>query len=201
MRVVTGREPDDMDGSDGNDEPALRAAVLNGDGAAWEILYERARGPVRRLVGRRVPAREIDDVVQETWMTAVRRIASFEPRIGTFTGWVLGIAARTALAALRRGAGAQGSPWCRESGDALRGSAGLGAMSGGSAESEDASAAVQETLRALPARYRMVLQAKYEQGLAVEEIASRSGATAKAIESLLSRARDAFRTLYRPSET
>ena len=50
-----GTEPGDPDDLDGNDEPALRAAVLRGDGAAWEILYERARSPVRRWLGRRLP--------------------------------------------------------------------------------------------------------------------------------------------------
>ena len=45
----------------------------------------------------------------------------------------------------------------------------------------------------LPVRYGNALQWKYIQGLSVREIASRLGASPKAAESLLTRARQAFR--------
>jgi len=41
-----------------------------------------------------------------------------------------------------------------------------------------------------------VLRAKYLEGLSVAEIASARGETPKAVESLLSRARQAFRKVY-----
>lgn len=195
-----GTEPGDPDDLDGNDEPALRAAVLRGDGAAWEILYERARGPVRRWLGRRLPGAEVDDAVQEAWMVAVKRIGSFDPRVGTFTGWVLGIAAKTALSARRRAVRDGAGRVVVEHGDS-KGRDGLAAGGGAGTDAGDESDLVQETLRALPPRYRTVLQAKYEQGLRVEEIAKLCGATAKTIESLLTRAREAFRALYRPTES
>lgn len=194
------RAPDRTGDSDGNDEPALRAAVLRGDGAAWELLYERARAPVRRWLGRRSQGSELDDLVQETWMVAVRKIGSFDPRLGTFTGWMLGIAAKTALARGRH------AKWDRTEALVEPGEHGQTRRDGSADSSSHRSTneptqdLVQETLRALPPRYRTVLQAKYELGLRVDEIASHCGSTAKAIESLLTRARDAFRALYHSEE-
>jgi RNA polymerase sigma-70 factor (ECF subfamily) len=53
--------------------------------------------------------------------------------------------------------------------------------------------AVQVTLDSLPRRYGDALEWKYVLGLSVEEIAQRLGLGHKAAESLLSRARQAFR--------
>ncbi len=46
-----------------------------------------------------------------------------------------------------------------------------------------------------------MLRAKYLDGLSVAEIAAARGETTKAIESLLSRARQAFRKAYRGDES
>ena len=46
--------------------------------------------------------------------------------------------------------------------------------------------------------YKDVLLKKYVDGLSVVEIAGRTGRSAKAVESLLSRARDRLRELVRP---
>lgn len=51
-------------------------------------------------------------------------------------------------------------------------------------------------LDALPPRYGDALEWKYVQGLSVEEIARRLGIGAKAAESLLTRAREAFREVF-----
>lgn len=52
---------------------------------------------------------------------------------------------------------------------------------------------VQVTLDSLPPHYGDALEWKYLEGLAVKEIAARLGVSAKAAESLLVRAREAFR--------
>ena len=51
-------------------------------------------------------------------------------------------------------------------------------------------------LTALPERYRSVLHAKYEEKLSIIEIAGKWGESPKAVESLLTRARGAFREAY-----
>jgi RNA polymerase sigma-70 factor (ECF subfamily) len=60
-------------------------------------------------------------------------------------------------------------------------------------ERQDLARLVQLTLDYLPARYGDVLEWKYLQGLTMREIAERLNTTSKAVESLLTRARDAFR--------
>ena len=55
---------------------------------------------------------------------------------------------------------------------------------------------VQATLDRLPGHYGDVLEWKYIEGLAVAEIAARLRSTPKAIESMLTRARTAFRESF-----
>ena len=58
---------------------------------------------------------------------------------------------------------------------------------------EELSTLVHVTLDYLPNRYAQVLELKYLEGLSVEAIAGRLGVTAIAVQSLLARARSAFR--------
>jgi RNA polymerase sigma-70 factor (ECF subfamily) len=55
---------------------------------------------------------------------------------------------------------------------------------------------VQVALDTLPGRYGDVLEWKYIDGASVAEIAARLGSSDKAVESMLSRARRAFREVY-----
>jgi RNA polymerase sigma-70 factor (ECF subfamily) len=55
---------------------------------------------------------------------------------------------------------------------------------------------VAAALAGLPERYEGVLRMKYLDRLSVAEIAATSGETEKAVESLLTRARAAFREAY-----
>src|SRR5262245_23387506 len=76
-------------------EELLRRAVLAGDEDAWrvwclEVFDELDRFIVWRCGGRR---NEADEIVQETWLTAVRQIRSFQPQKGSFLSWLRGIAA------------------------------------------------------------------------------------------------------------
>ena len=59
---------------------------------------------------------------------------------------------------------------------------------------------VARALATLPDRYEAVLRAKYLEGRSVQDIASAWDETPKAVESLLTRARQAFRKAYEKSE-
>lgn len=76
-----------------------------------------------------------------------------------------------------------------------------GAMTTGSNAEEqmmesEANNLVHVTLDHLPPRYSTALRLKYVEGLPVREIASRMDIGSKAAESLLTRAREAFRVLF-----
>ena len=57
---------------------------------------------------------------------------------------------------------------------------------------------VRAALLCLNDDWRAALLDKYAEGLSVAEIAARTGRTAKAVESVLSRAREQLRALLRP---
>ncbi|HZU36779.1 MAG TPA: RNA polymerase sigma factor, partial [Gemmataceae bacterium] len=76
-------------------ERALRRAVLAGDEAAWRTWYAESYERLHAYVCWRSGGTPdlAEDVLQETWLTAVRRIRSFDPLQGSFLGWLRGIAA------------------------------------------------------------------------------------------------------------
>jgi RNA polymerase sigma-70 factor (ECF subfamily) len=61
----------------------------------------------------------------------------------------------------------------------------------------ESAALVHEALDHLPPHYARALEAKYIDGMSVEGIARELHLSAKAAESVLTRARDAFRAVYR----
>ena len=121
-----------------------------------------------------------DDVVQETWLTAVRRIGDFNPKRGRFLAWLRGIAANVVRSHFRR----------------KRAQALVGDDHPAPVDRREEAAQIAEALARLPEDYEAVLRAKYLDRLSVAAIATDWVATPKAIESLLSRAREAFRAAY-----
>ena len=173
-------------------ERGLQRAVLAGDEQAWKLLYDEAFPGLYRYVlwrcgGLRDPAEE---VVQETWLTAVRRLRSFDPASGNFAAWLRGIAANL----LRN--------HFRHEGRRVRRTQPLDSEPPAvpdEARREQAER-VALALGALPEHYESVLRAKYLDGRSVVAIAEERDESAKAVESLLTRARQAFREAYRQME-
>lgn len=173
-------------------ERGLRGAVLAGDERAWRDWYEEHFADLYayvlwRCAGLRDHA---DEVAQETWLTAVRRIRSFDPARGAFGGWLRGIAAHLLRNHFRREArrAARRQP--------LDGLDAPAPAADAESEHRERAARVARALVALPERYEAVLRAKYLDGLSVAQIAAANGETPKTVESLLSRARLAFREFY-----
>jgi RNA polymerase sigma-70 factor (ECF subfamily) len=63
-------------------------------------------------------------------------------------------------------------------------------------EREETAEMVNMTMSQLPPHYREALEAKYVNGLSVRDIAASSSISEKAAESLLTRAREAFRGTF-----
>jgi RNA polymerase sigma-70 factor (ECF subfamily) len=170
-------------------ERGLRDAVLAGDERAWRSWYEETYAPLSRYVlwrcgGLRDMA---DEVVQDVWLTAVRRISRFDPATGPFPAWLRGIAAhilRNHFRQRRR----------RGRNCSLDGAA--TAEAPGDPEGRERAEEVAAALSTLPDHYEDILRAKYLDGRSVAEIAAERGETVKGVESLLTRARQAFRDAY-----
>jgi RNA polymerase sigma-70 factor (ECF subfamily) len=177
-----------MDGDRIGHEQRLRAAVLAGDERAWRAWYDESAPGLRAYVHWRCAGLYdlADEVVQETWLTAVRRVREFDPVQGRFAAWLCGIAANLLRNRLRGR---------HRRGQRVRALAGDWPAAERQAESER-SERVAHALAGLASRHEQVLRAKYLDGLSVQAIADQWGETPKAIESLLTRARQAFRESY-----
>lgn len=177
-------------------ERSLRSAVLAGDERAWQTWYDESFAGLAAYVSWRCAGRRdlADDIVQETWLTAVRRIRCFEPEHGSFADWLRGIAANLLRNHFRK----------RNRAGKLRHflNGQERALPAGEAADErrDLAEQIARALTALPERYEAVLRAKYLEQQSVAAIATAWHETPKAVESLLTRARQAFRDAYRQLE-
>ncbi|MDB5306571.1 MAG: sigM 8 [Gemmataceae bacterium] len=172
-------------------ERAVRDAVLAGDGAAWRAWYDDHFPRLAAYVAWRSGGLPdlADDVLQETWLTAVRRLRAFDPARGPFFAWLCGIAANVARSAVRT------RRRLRYRSRPLDGVPDPPAGSPDPVTVEKAER-VAAALAALPEHYEAVLRAKYLDRHTVDEIAAARGVSPEAVGSLLSRARQAFREVY-----
>src|SRR6185503_4086264 len=139
-----------------------------------------------------------EDIVQTSLIAAMRHLASWRGEASLFT-WLCTICRREISAWEKRTSRrvtvsiADDDPGLRAALDSI----------GAAAEAPDAGLAradtgriVQLVLDHLPPRYSRALEWKYLEELSVDEIAGRLQCTPKAAESLLTRARDAFRDAF-----
>ncbi len=143
-----------------------------------------------------------EEVVQETLLRAIERLADYDPaRCGDeIHGWLTGIA-RNEIRRVRATAGRTTSLddlWARVDGDlaAMWGALETAPIESAALEREETRILVHAAMAQLPPQYRTALEAKYVSGRSVREIAAETGQSEKAAESLLTRARDAFRTAF-----
>jgi RNA polymerase sigma-70 factor, ECF subfamily len=178
---------------------ALARRILAGDERAFEALFDEFfprlyRYAMAHLNGDREAAR---DVVQETFRKAIERLDTYRGEAALY-GWFCRICHNTLVDHCRaRGRIGTVVTTIEDHGeiravlDAL--SAPVSTQPETRAAHRDVRRLVQATLDHLPPRYGDALAWKYVEGLSVREIAGRLKLSAKATESLLTRARNAFR--------
>ncbi len=173
-----------MPANDRGHEHVLRRAAIAGDEQAWRAWYDASLDSLYAYVlWRCAGLRDLaDDIVQETWLIAVRRIRDFEPERASFLTWLRSIAANLLRNHFRK----------ESRREALAGGQSGLDKTGQTAEAEHIALA----LAALPDHYEAVLRAKYVERDSVAEIAVARGESVKAVESLLGRARQAFKEMY-----
>jgi RNA polymerase sigma-70 factor (ECF subfamily) len=166
-------------------------AAQTGSKQAWRQLFEWHFDAVYRfcvaLAGGQHDLAE--EVAQQVFVVAARRIHCFDPSRAAFRAWLLGIA-RNRHMAIRTGEQRRK----RHEQSSAKGIS--EAVTRG-----DPDLRVHEALAQLPSHYRVVLEAKYLRGLSMNEIAADSGASVEAIESLLRRARAGFTRVYEQMRT
>jgi RNA polymerase sigma-70 factor (ECF subfamily) len=185
------------------DDRDLVRRMLAGDEAAFDRFFDDASPGLLRFALRRLEneADAAEEIVQLTLTQAFRKLHTYRGEAALFT-WLCAICRREILAHWRRR-----QRLGREIGLADEDPAVRAAVEGQALE-EDAAAAqrsdvierVQATLESLPQRYGDALEWKYVEEVPVEEVGRRLGLGLKAAESLLTRAREAFRKAFAAGE-
>jgi RNA polymerase sigma-70 factor (ECF subfamily) len=176
----------------------LVSRMRAGEQRAFDEFFNASASRLAAFVSRRsgLDPASVEDIVQNTLIKAVRNLASYRGEAALFT-WVTEIC-RHELADARRKAARRPAHDSLDEPDAVafpvpqlwvpehREPA-------AEAEVHHRQKAVIRALNDLPERYARALEAKYGDGLSVKEVAALFGLTTVAAQSLLARARDAFR--------
>jgi RNA polymerase sigma-70 factor (ECF subfamily) len=176
----------------------LARRVLAGDETAFDEFFDRYFPRLYRFAVVRLGGQEdeSEEIVQRVLIRALDRLQTYRGEAALFT-WLCTLCRREiAVFCERRGRRREVSlfddrPELRAALDAL--AAGADDDPEATVRRRELSGLVQQTLDHLPGRYGDVLEWKYIDGLSVEEIAGRLGLGYKAAESLLTRARTAFK--------
>lgn len=182
-----------------SNDASLIAAMLKGDEAAFRAFFATYFPRVYRFALPRLgnDAEACKEVVQSTLVKAMRALAGFRGDAALFS-WLCQICRRQIADYLRANKRhsqnvvlIDDTPGLREALEAIAAPAADEPLQGyGTAETRRL---VQSVLDRLPSRYGDVLEWKYIEGRSVEEIGDLLGVGQTAAQSLLARARTAFR--------
>ncbi len=198
MEGIGGANSSEEPGSLKNDRRLIKR-LKRGDRAALRELYEQTFASLYRFVYFRAQEdHEVtQDVVHDTFLEAIKSLNNFSPDKGTIQAWLCGIA-RNRLHGLRRRAEKHA-----EAAQSLGFSRALLACDGKSSPegcNHEVKAQVNDVLSLLPEKYTKILIKKYVDLKSVRDIAQEVGQSEKAVESLLTRARAAFRERFQAAQ-
>ena len=170
--------------------------MLDGEEDAFETFFDTNFDRVFRFAARRVadPA-AAEDIAQATLVTAIRKLHTWRGEAALFT-WLCSICRREVIAHVAR-SGRVAALSLPE--DEPLAAVVLEQLAAGNwnpeeeAQRNEIARRVHLTLDSLPSSYGDLLEWKYMHGLTVNEMAARLGHTVKSVESMLTRARAAFR--------
>jgi RNA polymerase sigma-70 factor (ECF subfamily) len=175
----------------------LVARLLRGDEEAFAEFFETSFGPLFRFALPRAggDASLAEELVQTTLVRAVCKLATYRGEAALLT-WLTTICRREI--ATHYETQKKVPPMIDLSEELPEVRAALESIGAAGAGPERAEVArlVQVVLDRLPSRYGDALEWKYIDGLSVAEIAERLGLGTKAAESVLTRARGAFRDAF-----
>jgi RNA polymerase sigma-70 factor (ECF subfamily) len=145
-------------------------AVTSGDRDAFARLYADYVRMVHAILLGRIPRRDVDDLVQDVFVSAYTRLAELRDP-AAFGGWIATIARNRATDYLRQTHDQDELPAEIPGGDAI----------------EDETMAVLDVISKLPEAYRETLLMRLVEGMTGAEIAERSGLTPASVRVNLHR--------------
>jgi len=150
------------------EEDSLVSAARGGDRAAFGHLYDRYARMVHGILLARVPPREVDDLVQEVFLLALRQLHSLR-EISRFGAWLGTITRNRANDYFRKSIPAEQitQPVLEDEADNRT----------TNDASEQEAATILAVVRGLPEPYREPLILRLVEGMTGPEIAARTGLT------------------------
>lgn len=183
------------------DDRQLIERLLKGEQSAFNEFFASYFNRLFRFARTRLPNDEAAaDVVQDTLIRALRHLRSYRGEAALFT-WLCQIC-RSQLSDYferhnrhaRRFVPVEDDPAIQAALDSM---IAPDVDPQHALQQDEVSRLVQLVLDRLPARYGNALEWKYVEGASVEEIAARLGVQHAAAQSVLQRAREAFRVMFR----
>lgn len=170
-------------------EKALVSRLLGGDDAAFDEFYQRYVPGLFRSIYYSLNGDQNDaeDVLQETMLAAMRSLHRFRDDSSLST-WLYAIARNKISDQIRQRQRLRHHQADEEPVDLE-----LTSLAALPEELVTQRGTIEAVLRALPQDHRDVLLGKYLDGFSVRELAIIMGRSEKAVESLLTRARETFR--------
>ena len=165
-------------------------AARSGDRAAFGRLYDRYARMVHGVLLAKVPVSEVDDLVQDVFLLALRRLPTLR-EIGSFGAWLAAIARNLANDYHRRSV-----PEDQRADDAPEDDIEHASRS---ADHPSPAAAILDAIRALPDTYRETLILRLVEGLTGPEIAARTGLTHGSVRVTLHRGMQQLRAKLGPN--
>jgi RNA polymerase sigma-70 factor, ECF subfamily len=154
--------------SEPSEDARLVDAARDGDRAAFGRLYDRYARMVHGVLLAKVPLGEVDDLVQDVFMIALRRLSTLR-ETGSFGAWLAAIARNRSHDYHRRSV-----PEDQLTDDTRDHAIGVSTAGG---EAEGPAAAILEVVKSLPAAYKETLILRLVEGMTGPEIAARTGMT------------------------
>jgi RNA polymerase sigma-70 factor (ECF subfamily) len=167
-----------------SEDAMLAGAAREGDRVAFGRLYERYARMVHGVLLAKVPVSEVDDLVQEVFMKALRRLSTLR-ETRSFGAWLAAMARNLANDYHRRSV-----PEDQLTHDAPDDEI-KGEISGG--DHQGPATAILDAVRSLPDAYRETLILRLVEGMTGPEIAARTGMTHGSVRVNLHRGMEQLR--------
>jgi RNA polymerase sigma-70 factor, ECF subfamily len=188
---IYGRRPVRAEPTAGVSEDAMWVgAARDGDRAAFGRLYHRYARMVHGVLLAKVPVGEVDDLVQDVFVTALCRLSMLR-ETGSFAAWLAAIARNLANDYHRRSV-----PQHELTDDTCDNYTGCGNTG---RDHEGPAALVLEAVRSLPDAYRETLILRLVEGMTGPEIAARTGMTHGSVRVNLHRGMQQLRAKLNPN--
>ncbi len=181
----------------GDDERILAERLAASDESAWEAFCRQYSGPLFSAVRLRFGCSEeqAEEIVHMAFIRCVKSIQTFDPSRGRLFDWLKAVARNEAYTLLRKTAprgwvelDAQDHEWLQRIDQEELPDERL--------SREEVKSFVLDTVMELSSNHRRVLVMKYLEGRRVADMAAILGQSEKAVESLLTRSRQAFKERF-----